>query len=80
MLQYCFGLYFQFFGHEACGILASQPEMESELPALEGEVLTTGLLGKFPGQLSLQNNSTLWKGLEIRVIKHFSSTYIMRKK
>ena len=35
-----------FFGHEACGILASQPCIEPTPPALEGEVLTIGLLGK----------------------------------
>ena len=37
---------FWFFGHEACGILAPQPGMELTLPALEGEVLTTGPPGK----------------------------------
>ena len=31
------------FGCEACGILAPQPGMEHTPPALEGEVLTTGL-------------------------------------
>ena len=38
----CFG----FFGQEACGILAPQPEIEPAPPALEGEVLTTGPPGK----------------------------------
>ena len=33
------------FGHEACGILAPQPRIEPAPLALEGEVLTTGLLG-----------------------------------
>ena len=37
---------FWFFGHEACGILVPQPEIEPALPALEGEVLTTGPPGK----------------------------------
>ena len=37
--MYCFVL---LFGHEACGILASQPRMEPTLPAMEGKVLTTG--------------------------------------
>ena len=32
---------FQVFGHEACGILASQPGIKPALPALEDEVLTT---------------------------------------
>ena len=37
---------FWVFDCEACGILASQPGIESIPPALEGEVLTTGLPGK----------------------------------
>ena len=39
IVLYCFVL---LFGHEACGILASQPGMEPTLPAMEGKVLTTG--------------------------------------
>ena len=39
---------FWFFGHETCGILAPQPRVEPTPPALEGEVLTTGLPGKSP--------------------------------
>ena len=39
---------FWFFGHEACGILAPWPGIEPTPPALEGEVLTTGLPGKSP--------------------------------
>ena len=50
MLQYCFcfmfSLFFFFFGPETCGILVPQTGMESTPPALEGEVLTTGLTGK----------------------------------
>ena len=42
LLLFCFG----FFGHEACGILAPRLGIEPALPALEGEVLTAGLLGK----------------------------------
>ena len=37
--------YLVFFGHKACGILALRPEIEPTSPALEGEVLTTGLPG-----------------------------------
>ena len=37
---------FCFFGHEARGILDLQPGLEPAFPALEGEVLTTGLPGK----------------------------------
>ena len=35
-----------FFGCEACGILAPQPETELACPALEGKVLTTEKPGK----------------------------------
>ena len=37
---------FWVFGHEAYGILAPRPGIEPAHPALEGEVLTTGLPGK----------------------------------
>ena len=37
---------FRFFGHKAYGILASLPGIELAPPALESEVLTTGLPGK----------------------------------
>ena len=37
---------FWFFGHEACGIIVPQPGIEPVPPALEGKVLTTGLLEK----------------------------------
>ena len=36
---------FRFFGREARGILAPQPGIEPAPPALEGDVLTTGLPG-----------------------------------
>ena len=39
---------FQFFGHKACGILAPWPGTELTSPALESEVLTTGLPEKYP--------------------------------
>ena len=48
LLQYCFCLMFWFFGREACGMLAPQPGLEPNPPALEGEGLTTGLPGKPP--------------------------------
>ena len=38
---------FWFFDHKACGILAPWPGIEPALPALEGEVLTTGPPGKY---------------------------------
>ena len=34
------------FGLEACGIIAPQPGVEPTSYALEGEILTTGPLGK----------------------------------
>ena len=37
---------FWIFGHETRGILAPQPGIEPARPALESEVLTTGLPGK----------------------------------
>jgi len=37
---------FWFFGHEACGILAPLPGIKPTTPALDGEVLPTGLPGK----------------------------------
>ena len=39
------------FGHEACGILASQSGIEPAPPALEGEGSTTEPPGKSPEQL-----------------------------
>ena len=42
LLFYVFGLFFVFF-FEACGILAIPLGIEPTPPALEGEVLTTGL-------------------------------------
>ena len=39
---------FRFFGREACGVLAPKPEIVPAHSALEGEVLTTGQLGKSP--------------------------------
>ena len=61
LLQYCFCFIFCFFGHEACGILASQPGFELSPPALEGAVLTTGPPGK-----SLLSRS-IWKSQADRV-------------
>ena len=37
-----------FYGHEACGILATPPGIEPTPPALEVKVLTTELSGKIP--------------------------------
>lgn len=38
-----FALCFWIWGHQACGILGPQPGVKPVSPALEGEVLTTGL-------------------------------------
>ena len=46
LLQYCFCFMFWYFAPEACGILTPQPGIKTTLLALEGEVLTTGPLGK----------------------------------
>ena len=46
LLQHCFCLMFWLFGHKAYGILAPWPGIEPAPPALEGEILTTGLPGK----------------------------------
>ena len=43
---YRFRFMFWFFGHEACGILALQTELEPTPPALEGRVPSTGPSGK----------------------------------
>ena len=47
LLQYCF-CFMNFFGYEACQILASQPGIKLVLPILEGKVLTTGPPEKSP--------------------------------
>jgi len=39
-------LYFGFFSHKPCGILALQPRIEPTPSALEGEVFTIGPQGK----------------------------------
>ena len=46
LLQYCFYFMFWLYGHETHGILAPQPGIEPALPALEGEVITSGHPGK----------------------------------
>ena len=58
LLCYVFG----FFWPEACGILAPRPGIEPAPPALEGEVLTTGLPGK-----SLSHLFYLWFCICIRI-------------
>ena len=46
LLQHCFCFMFGVFGQEACGNLAPWPGIEPIHPALEDEVLTTGLPGR----------------------------------
>ena len=49
-----------FSGFEACGILAPRPGIELVPPALEGEVLITGLPGKIPQVMqSIRNDQLL---------------------
>ena len=60
------------FGHEACGILASQSGIEPAPPALESEVSTTGPPGKSPEPLIL-NDYRGWKALNISFSRQFIS-------
>jgi len=46
LLKYCCYFMFWFIGHEPCGISASPPGIKPTPLVLEGEVLTTGPLGK----------------------------------
>ena len=62
LLQYCFCF---MFGREAGGDLSSLTRDWTPTPALEGEVLTTGLPGK---------SLLLWKRLNILKTKEFSIT------
>ena len=48
------------FGHEACGTLVTQPGMELVLPALEGEVLTTGLPAKSSLRFTFGESENGW--------------------
>ena len=52
---------FWVFGHEACGILAPQPEIEPVFLALEGEVSTTGLPEQSPNFVFSTHTLPLWK-------------------
>ena len=56
LLQYCPGFMVWFFNHEVCGVLAPLPGIKPAPPALEGEVLSTGLPGKFHTLQSLNSN------------------------
>ena len=62
---------FWFFGHETCGILASQPGIKPAPPALEDEVLATGLAGK-PQAFTLGAGmlSTLYPLLRLSALDH----------
>ena len=46
------------FGYKTCGILAPQPGIKLSLPALEGEVLTTGQSPCYPNGLSGRKGGT----------------------
>ena len=65
LLQYCFCcLCFGFLGHQACGILVPWPGIKPASPALEGEVLTTGLqespFNVFLGEDTGEDRGLLW--------------------
>lgn len=49
-------------GSEVCGVLAPRPGIEPALPALEGEISTTGPLGKHHTDVLL----CLW----VRILRH----------
>ena len=49
-----------FFGHEACGILPSQPGIKPIPAALESAVLTTGLPGKSPASFLITGRNGEW--------------------
>ena len=49
---------FWFFGHEVCPILAPQPGIDPALPALDSEILMTGLRGKSPKALCYTHTHT----------------------
>ena len=56
LLQGYFCFTFWFFNYEVCGVLAPLPGIKPAPPALEGEVLSTGLPGKFHTLQSLNSN------------------------
>ena len=56
------------FGREACGTLAAWPGIKPTLPALEDEVLTTGLPGKSPA-------SAFWKAFSLCKEFYFSARF-----
>ena len=60
MLQYCFCFILWFFGFQACGILASRPEIKPTPPMLEGGVLTTGPPGKAPRYVLLISDAQVF--------------------
>ena len=73
LLQYCFCFMFSFFSHKACRILSPWPGIEPAPPALEGEVLTTGLPGK-----SLQFIlDSLFKKRGINICSFYSIKWIL---
>ena len=70
LLQYCFCFMLWFFGHKACGISAPRPGIKSAPPAMEGEVLTTGLPGKSLSWIFL---TWEWRGWEKKKQMVFSN-------
>ena len=60
---------FWFFGPEAYGILALEPELEPVSPALEDEILPTGPSGKSLSLLFYEGSLTL---LKRKLLLHFA--------
>ena len=65
LLFYDFVLFFlEGVGQEVCGVLAARPGIKPTIPALEGQVLTTGPPGKFPFALFLTLHNNFCHGAE----------------
>ena len=76
-LQYCFCSMLWFSGHKARGILVPWPGVEPTLPAMEGEVSTTGSPGmSFLFSHSLSSPLSLWLYLSLS-LKNTQCAYML---
>ena len=76
-LQYCFCSMLWFSGYKAHGILVPWPGVEPTLPAMEGEVSTTGSPGKsFLFSHSLSSPLSLWLYLSLS-LKNTQCAYML---
>ena len=74
LLQYCFCFTFWFFGHQACGILASQPGVEPVSPALEGKLQTLVCQGSL-FSVSFEDSFLLTSLYMLKVLKAQSQLF-----